>query len=72
MVEFTNKRYQFQAELKNGFDKVKQRPVILVFADKTNNIYEMNVKDYQKLLKENITVTYKKASIKPEKAISSD
>ena len=64
MVEFTNKRYQF--------DKVKQRPFILVFADKTNNIYEMNVKDYQKLLKENITVTYRKASIKPEKAISSD
>ena len=30
----------------------------------------MNTKDYQKLLKKNITLTYKKKPIKLEKAIS--
>ena len=43
-----------------------------MFADKTSNIYKMNTKDYKELLKENITVADKKASIKLEKAITSE
>ena len=60
MVKFNNKRDQFQAELKNGINKIKQCPDILVFADKTSNICKVNTNNYQKLLKENITGTYKK------------
>ena len=55
MVEFNNKRDQFPAELKNNIDKIKQR-----LEDKASNIYKMNIKNYQKLLKENITMKYKK------------
>ena len=36
----------------------------MVFVDKTNNMYKMNTKDNQKLLKENITVSYKKVKVK--------
>ena len=43
-----------------------------MFADETSNNYKMNTKDDQKLPKENITVTYKKATIKLEKAITSE
>ena len=56
MVEFSKKKHQLQAELKNDIDKINQCLVILVFADKTSNIYKMDTKIYQKLLQENITV----------------
>ena len=56
----------------NGIDKIKQCPDILVFANKTSNIYKMNTKNCQKLLKENITVTYKKAPVNLEKVINSE
>ena len=54
-AEFNNKRDQFPEELKNNIDKIKQH-----LEDKTSNIYKMNTKNYQKLLKENITMKYKK------------
>ena len=63
-VEFNNKRDQFQAELRSDTDKIRQCPGIVVFVDKTNNIYKMNTKDNQKLLKENITVSHKKVKVK--------
>ena len=56
----------------NGIDKIKQCPDILVFVNKTSNIYKMNTKNCQKLLKENITVTYKKAPVNLEKVINSE
>ena len=59
--DFPDKKGQFQAELKNEIDKIKQCPDILVFADKTSNIYNVNTKDHQRLLKENIIVIYKSA-----------
>lgn len=43
-----------------------------MFSDKTSNIYKMNTKEYQKLLKENIIVTCKKAPIKLKKAANSE
>ena len=64
MIELNNKKDQFQTELKNDIDKMKQCPDILALADKTCNVYKMNTKDYQKLLKENVTVTYEKLPIK--------
>ena len=60
MVELNNKREKIQAELKNNLDKITQCFDILVFEDKTSNIYKMNTKYCQKLLKENITMKYKK------------
>ena len=48
-----------------------QFPDMLVFGDKINNIYKMNNQNSQKLPKENISMTYKKAPIKLDNAISS-
>ena len=47
-------------------------PYILVFADKTSNVFKLNTQNYQKLLKENITMTHKKTLIKLEKGINSE
>ena len=34
---------------------------MFIFAEKTNNIYEMKPQDHEKLIKENTTKTYQKA-----------
>ena len=43
---------------------------MFIFAGKSNNIYEMKPQDHEKLIMENITKTYQKASDKLEKAIN--
>ena len=43
---------------------------MFVFADKTNNLLKMPPKKYQKLLQENVTKTYKKATQKVETSIN--
>ena len=44
MGQFNNTSDQFQAELKNDIDNIKQCPDILVFANKKSNIYKINPK----------------------------
>ena len=61
---------EFQDQLKSDVSRIKNNPNILVFADKTNNVYELSKPDHEKLLKENITKTYKKAPIKLEHSIN--
>ena len=40
---------------------IKKSNKLIVFADKTNNAYKVDKDDYNKLLRENITKTYKRA-----------
>ena len=47
-------------ELKKNNSEMKQSKNVFVFADKTNNIYEVPASRYQKLLNDNITTAYKK------------
>ena len=51
IVEFSNKRNQFQAELKSDVDKIKQCPDILLFTDKTGDFCKMNTKTTKSCLK---------------------
>ena len=41
-----------------------------MFTDKTSNIYRMSFEEYNRLLKENITKTYKHSPPKPEASIN--
>ena len=50
--------------------KIRESASLLVFADKTSEICEMHLEEYNKLLKENITRTYKHASSKLEASIN--
>ena len=43
---------------------------MFIFADKTNNLYDMKPEDHKKLITENIPKTYQKAPEKLEKAIN--
>ena len=52
---------KLDADIKN---KIKKPNSLLIPADKTTNYYEMNPTAYNKLIKENVTKTYKKSSDK--------
>ena len=57
-------------KLKEDINKIRKSKNVFVFADKTNNLYEMTPEKYQKLLPKNVTKTYKKAPQKVESSIN--
>ena len=50
-----------QDEMKADIDSIKRSQNIYTFADETNNLNETDVKNYNKLLINNISKTYKKS-----------
>ncbi|KAL9986499.1 hypothetical protein ACROYT_G000660 [Oculina patagonica] len=58
-----NTKSNFQRKLDADINnKIKKPNSLLIPADKTTNYYEMNTTAYNKLIKENVTKTYKKSS----------
>ena len=54
-LELRKMKDQFQDKLKEDEKKINASPNILVFADKTSNIYEQKPEEHRKVLMENIT-----------------
>ena len=60
-LEFKPVKNTFQQEMKQSLKNIANDPTITVKADKTQNYYKMEKKQYEHLLKSNVTKTYKKA-----------
>ena len=60
----------FQRVLSENLRLIKSSPNVFVFADKTNNIYEMSNLNHKKLLHGNVAKTYQKAPPKLEASIN--
>ena len=56
--------------MKEDISKIKASPNVLVFTDKTTNIYQVSLSKYKKLLNDNVTKTYKKSADRLEKSIN--
>ena len=69
-VKFRNRNDKFQNKMKNDINKIKSSLNVFIPADKTTNMYELTPKKYKKLLRNNVTKTYRKAIPRLEKAIS--
>ena len=69
-VKFKNNKNNFQKKLRADRNEIKNSRNICVFADKTNNVYRMPISEHDKLLKENVTKTYKKAPEKLQKSVN--
>ena len=50
----------FQTDLRNKINSIKKSNKLVIFADKTNNLYKISPKNYNNLLTNNITKNYKK------------
>ena len=61
-LEFRKVNNDFQNKLNNDINKINTSDKVFVAADKSRHIYKMEKGQYKKLLKENITKTYKKSN----------
>ena len=60
-LRFKKVRNSFQDKLKRDVKKINSSDKVLVFADKSRNVYELEKPEYDKLLRENITKSYRKS-----------
>ena len=65
------KTNNFQYNLRNKINSIKKSNKLVIFADKTNNLYKISPKNYDKLLLDNITKNYKKCTNNPADTIDS-
>ena len=58
-IKFKDRPNAFQQKLKQDLNEIRRSSNLLVPADKSTNLYEVDTENYNKLLFENITKTYK-------------
>ena len=56
--------------MKEDISSINSSPDVFISADKTNNIYKAPPEQYKKLLKEDVTKTYKKSTERLEKSVN--
>ena len=59
MIKFRKIRSEFQRKLKENIQQINCESETLRFADETKNLYKLEKEQYNKLLKDSITTTYK-------------
>ena len=64
-IEFKNVKSSFQQQLQNDMKSMKKNAKLLIPADKINNLYRLTTDEYNKLLTENISKSYKKTDKSP-------
>ena len=69
-IKYRETKTMLQRKMKEDIRKLKSSKNVYVFAGKTTNIYEVPQDEYKKLLKENITKTYRKSTPGLEKALN--
>ena len=70
-LKFRKLNDSFQEKMKSDISEIKSSPNVFIFADKSSNIYKAALREYKKLLIDNITKSYKKSTDRLEKAINS-
>ena len=61
-IKFRNVNNKFQNKLNDDISKIKKSTKAFIPADKTSNFYKLDKTQHDKLLRDSITTTYKKAS----------
>ena len=59
-IEFRKVRNDYQYKLKEDINEIRSSKNFFVFADKSTNLHEMSVTDYNRLLRNSITSNYRK------------
>ena len=60
-IEFRNVKDKFQDKLNEDINRINKSSKAFIPAVKTSNFYELNKEQHEKLLRDSITTTYKKA-----------
>ena len=59
-IEFQNPPKSFQQKLTADLNSIRSSSNMLISADKNNNLYKISPENYNKLLLDNVTKSYKK------------
>ena len=70
-IKFRKVNNKFQNKLNEDISKIKKSTKAFISADKTSNFYKLDKTQHEKLLRDSITITYKKASIGAANVIDS-
>ena len=62
-ISFKPLRSDFQKKLADDINNIKSSENLLIFADKTTNIYKMTPEQCKTILIKNVTKTYRKAEL---------
>ena len=60
-IKFKYANNPLLSNMKQDISQIKNSDRVIVSADKTRNFYKMDALDYQKILRENVTKSYKLA-----------
>ena len=71
-IDFKKANNSFQSQLNEGIKHIKWDSKIFIPADKSRNIYKMDMETYEKLLHKNIIKTYQKMNKKKVRPINID
>ena len=71
-LEYSNHRTNFQKRLLSDVKKIHNSKDLYVFADKTTNVYRMDVDSYNKLMRDSVTTHYEKTDESTEQAINQE
>ena len=71
-IKFRSSQNEFQKKLKEDIKLINSSKNILLSADKTQNFYEIKKEDYEKIIHENVTKTYKKSDVSLPKKINKE
>ena len=61
-IEFRKCNNRMMEKIKKDLKNIKDSKKVVVFADKSSNIYKIDGVDYKKMLHDNVTKTYRKAT----------
>ena len=61
-IEFSSRLSPFQRKLKADVNAIKNEPNVIMFADKTENMYKIDKQTYSQVLKKTVEKDYKKAN----------
>ena len=70
-IKFRNVNNKFQNKLNEDISKIKKSTKAFILVDKTSNFYKLDKTQHDKLLRDSITATYKKASTEAANIIDS-
>ena len=71
-LKFRKIKSNFQRQLNEDIRVIKRSNKVLVFADKTSNIYKLDTDEYKKLTTETVPSTYKKVPDKINDKINTE
>lgn len=71
-IEYKDVKCQFQQDLKKDISLIKNEDCLFAKADKSVNFYKLDATEYNRLLNDNITKTYKKADKKKLNVINDE